>query len=100
MHIILLGQANIEAYSNLDFELIIIIIIGGLNILGGYGSVFGTLFATTFMIILKSGLVFARIPAFWHNMLIGLIIVSIVSYDMIQHKRTTKKRINQWEEEE
>lgn len=100
MHILLLGQANIEAYSNLDFELIIIIIIGGLNILGGYGSVLGTLFATTFMVILKSGLVFARIPAFWHNLLIGFIIVTIVSYDMIQNKRVMKKRINQLEEQE
>lgn len=99
MHILLLGQANIEAYSNLDFELIIIIIIGGLNILGGYGTVFGTFFATTFMIILKSGLVFARIPAFWHNLLIGIIIVAIVSYDMLQNKMIIKKRINQWEDQ-
>lgn len=99
MHILLLGQANIEAYSNLDFELIIIIIIGGLNILGGYGTVLGTFFATTFMVILKSGLVFARIPAFWHNLLIGAIIVTIVSYDMIQNKLVIKKRINQWEDQ-
>lgn len=99
MHILLLGQANIEAYSNLDFELIIIIIIGGLNILAGYGTVLGTLFATTFMIILKNGLVFARVPAFWHNLLIGMIIVAIVSYDMFQNKMIIKKRINQWEDQ-
>jgi simple sugar transport system permease protein len=99
MHILLLGQANIEAYSNLDFELIIIIIIGGLNILGGYGTVFGTFFATSFIVILKSGLVFARIPAFWHNLLIGLIIVGVVSYDMIQHRYVIKKRINQLEDQ-
>jgi simple sugar transport system permease protein/ribose transport system permease protein len=97
MHILLLGQANIEAYSSLDFDIIIIVIIGGLNIIGGYGTVLGTLFATMFMVILQSGLVFARIPAFWHNLLIGFIIIAVVSYDMIVHKIKLRKLISQWE---
>ncbi len=86
IHMSLLGSSNIEAYNGIEFELIIILIIGGLNILGGYGTVHGTFFAATFVIILKSGLIFVQIPAFWHNMVIGLIILLIVSYDMVKRR--------------
>ncbi|MFP4697821.1 MAG: ABC transporter permease [Eubacteriales bacterium] len=98
MHILVLGQTNIEAYAGLDFELIIIVIIGGLSILGGYGTVIGTLFATSFIVVLKSGLVFARIPAFWHDMLVGFIIVVVVSYDMIINKGFASKLLGQGDE--
>lgn len=94
IHMSLLGSSNIEAYNGIEFELIIILIIGGLNILGGYGTVHGTFFATTFVIILKSGLIFAQIPAFWHNMVIGVIILLIISYDMIKRKLTNMSMLN------
>ncbi len=42
MQMTLLGQTNAQAYSNIEFELIVIVIIGGLNIMGGYGTVIGT----------------------------------------------------------
>jgi simple sugar transport system permease protein len=98
MHMLLLGQGNIEAYSSLDFDLIIILIVGGLNILGGYGSVFGTIFATSFLVMLRSGLVFAKIPVFWHDILVGAIIILVISYDMVKHRKLTKKVIAQKEE--
>jgi len=70
------------------------VILGGLNILGGYGSVLGTVFATIFVVILRSGLVFAKVPASWHDMLIGLIIVLVVSYDMLKRKISIENRIS------
>jgi simple sugar transport system permease protein/ribose transport system permease protein len=91
MQMTLLGQTNAQAYTGLEFELIIIVIIGGLNIMGGYGTVVGTFFAASFMIVLRSGMVFARIPAFWHELLIGAIIICIVSYDMFKRKLSEQK---------
>ncbi len=82
IYLMTFNQASVDAYSGIAFELIIIVVIGGLNILGGYGSVLGTVFAAVFIVMLKSGMVFARIPVFWHDMLIGLIIILIISYDM------------------
>ncbi len=86
MHMLMMANTSIDAYSGLDFILIIIVIIGGLNILGGYGTVLGTVFAAGFYVILKNGLIFTRIPAFWYDVVIGLIIVSTISYDMVKRK--------------
>lgn len=93
LHMSLLRHTSIEAYSGIEFKLIIIVILGGLNILGGYGSVLGTVFATIFVVILRSGLVFAKVPASWHDMLIGLIIVLVVSYDMMKRRMLIENRI-------
>lgn len=91
IHMSLLGSSNIEAYNGIEFDLIIILIIGGLNILGGYGTVHGTFFAATFVIILESGLIFARIPVFWHNMVIGVIILITISYDMVKKRLDSRE---------
>lgn len=95
LHMSLLGHTSIEAYSGIEFKLIIIVILGGLNILGGYGSVLGTVFATIFVVMLRSGLVFAKVPASWHDMLIGLIILLVVSYDMLKRKINIENLISQ-----
>ena len=97
MHVMTFGQVSIEAYNGIEFELIIIVIMGGLNILGGYGTVLGTFVSTLFIVILKSGLVFAKISVFWHDMLIGIIIILLVSYEMFRHKAKMNKCIGQGE---
>lgn len=95
MHLMTFRQISTEAYSGIEFQLIIIVIIGGLNILGGYGSVMGTFFATLFIVILKSGLVFAKIPVFWHDMMVGFIIIMVISYEMYRHKKRQRMLLEQ-----
>lgn len=95
LHVLTFRQMSIEAYSGIAFELIIIVIIGGLNILGGYGSVLGTFFASLFIVILKSGLVFAKISVFWHDMIIGFIIIMVISLEMYRHKKQQRMLLEQ-----
>jgi rhamnose transport system permease protein len=90
LHLITFNQTSVDAYMNIEFELIIIVILGGLHILGGYGTVFGTLIASLFIIILRSGLVFARIPVFWHDMMVGGIIIGVIAYGVLKDR--VKKR--------
>ena len=90
IHLVTFNQTSVDAYMNIEFELIIIVILGGLNILGGYGTVFGTVIASLFIIILRSGLVFARIPVFWHDMMIGGIIILVIAYGVLKDR--VKKR--------
>lgn len=97
IHLTIFGQTSTAAYSGIEFELIIIVIMGGLNIMGGYGSTLGTFFAVIFIVILKSGLVFARISVFWHDMLIGLIILLLISYEMFRHRVELNRFLGQGE---
>lgn len=97
IHLLTFNAASIDTYKGIEFELIIIVIIGGLNVLGGYGSVLGTFVAGLFLVVLKSGLVFTRIPVFWHDMLIGLIIILLISYDMFIHRRRLSQYLGQGE---
>ncbi len=80
IHLMMFNQPSVDAYINIELELIIIIILGGLNVLGGYGTVFGTFVATVFIVILRNGLVFIRIPVFFHDMIIGALIILILAY--------------------
>lgn len=91
LYILTFNQPSIDVYSGIEFELIVIVVIGGLNILGGYGSVLGTFAAGIFIVMLKSGLVFARIPVFWHDMMIGMIIILVISYDMYKYRDKLKR---------
>ncbi|MDA3844953.1 MAG: ABC transporter permease [Vallitaleaceae bacterium] len=86
------NNVNTTIHSGIEFELLIIVIIGGVSILGGSGSVLGTFLSCLFIIILRNGLVFVRIPVFWHDMIIGVIIILIVSYDMFRHR----VNLNDW----
>ena len=94
LHLITFNQTSGNAYLNIEFELIIIVILGGLYILDGYGTVFGTVMASFFIIILRSGLVFARIPVFWHDMMTGGIMILVITYGVI--KARLKKDISKW----
>lgn len=84
-------QVSVDGTLGIEFELIIIVIIGGVSILGGTGNVFGTFIATMFVVMLKSGLVFVRVPIFWHDMIIGVIIIAVVSYDMFRYRVLVSK---------
>jgi simple sugar transport system permease protein len=71
------------------FELTVIaaVVLGGANILGGYGSIPGTILGVLLLGVMQNGLILAHVDTFWQEIVIGSIILLAVSYDVIKRRR-------------
>lgn len=61
-------------------------IIGGTSIIGGSGTIFGTLLGSIFMNMITNGMTLAKISPYYQGIVIGLIIVLAVSLDQLRIK--------------
>jgi simple sugar transport system permease protein/ribose transport system permease protein len=75
------------------FELTVIAatVLGGANIMGGEGSVLGTFLGVLTLAIVENGLILARIPSYWHQVIVGGVILLAVTVDVVQVKRRERK---------
>ncbi len=66
------------------FELLLItaVVIGGTSIFGGYGSVWGTLLGVLFLALVRSALIYFRIPALWEQAVYGAFLLFAVGLDI------------------
>jgi simple sugar transport system permease protein len=83
----------VDPNGMLGFELTVIsaVVIGGANILGGNGSVWGTLLGVVLLGVMQNGLILSHIDTYWQKVIVGLVILTAVSYDFLQRKRTESK---------
>lgn len=70
--------------QNTGFELDVIaaVIIGGTNLFGGSGTVFGTFLGAAIMGMIANGLVLLGLSAYWQPVAKGLIVIGAVALDL------------------
>jgi ribose transport system permease protein len=56
-------------------------------LMGGQGTLWGTLLGALFMSVLKNGLLFWNVPPPWHEVVIGAVVVSAVTLDTLRRRR-------------
>jgi ribose transport system permease protein len=78
-------------YLGRGYELgaIAAVVIGGASLLGGRGTVWGTLIGLFLIQTLNNGLDILVVPAYWQTVISGILIVSAVAVDMVASKRST-----------
>jgi simple sugar transport system permease protein/ribose transport system permease protein len=59
--------------------------------MGGEGTVLGTFLGVLTLAIVENGLILARIPSYWHQVIVGGVILTAVSVDVIQVKRRERR---------
>ncbi len=66
------------------------VIIGGVSLFGGSGSVVGTIIGSLIIAVLTTGLVMLNVPSFWQFIVVGTVVILAVlidqSRDIIRHK--------------
>lgn len=72
---------------NLELVIITAVVIGGVSILGGTGTVFGSSLAAVLFAAIGSALIFVNVSAYWLRAFIGVLILLTVMADMIRRKR-------------
>lgn len=93
-HISIVGQVDPNTYNGYELDVIAIVVLGGANTIGGYGTVTGTSLGLILMAILKNGLILAKVPTYWQKIVMGIIIVIAVSVDVINRKREQAKLVH------
>lgn len=88
--VLMLGRLNsAEPSAGVGLELTVIAstIIGGTSLFGGYGTILGTVIGTILTGILVSALVLLHVPAYYEQVVIGIIIIVAVTIDQFQKSR-------------
>lgn len=85
-HTARLGAADPNAGAGLELQAIAAVVVGGTSLLGGRGSVIGTLFGVLIIAVLDTGLaqIGAQEPA--KRVITGLVIVTAVILDNYRHR--------------
>jgi ribose/xylose/arabinose/galactoside ABC-type transport system permease subunit len=72
---------------NLELTVITASVVGGVSILGGTGTVFGSTLAAILFAAIGSSLVFLNVSAYWLRAVQGLMILATVLADMARRRR-------------
>ncbi len=82
-----LNSANALMAEGTELQSISAVVIGGANLFGGQGGVFGSLIGAFIMGLLGNGLNLLNVSAFWQRVIMGLIIIGVVVFDQWRRRR-------------
>jgi len=75
--------------SGYELDAIAAVVIGGASLLGGRGTIWGTLLGLLLIQTLNNGLDILVVPAYWQAVISGVLIVAAVAVDMWASRRRT-----------
>jgi len=73
--------------KNLELQILVGVIIGGVSFYGGRGSAVGAFVGVLFIQLVNSGLVIARFDSFLQKPVLGLLLVIAAVIDVLRHRR-------------
>jgi len=79
----------VQTNTGMGFELDVIaaVVLGGTSILGGRGTVVGSLLGALLVGIIKNGMILLNVPALSEGLVIGVLIIVSVLLDLLRSKR-------------
>ncbi len=81
-----LSSAQPTGGNMMELDAIAAVVIGGASLMGGRGTIFGTIVGVAIIGVLRNGLVLLDVSAFWQQLVIGVVIVLAVALDQVRHK--------------
>ena len=75
------GTTTISGHLEDNLKVITAVVLGGASLLGGIGTVTGTVIGTLIPVVLLNGFVITGIQAFWQQFAIGLVLIVAVYLD-------------------
>lgn len=85
-----LEAAMPEAGQGYELDVIAAVVMGGTSLAGGKASLIGTAIGAVLMAVVRNGLNLLNVNTFWHQVVIGALILIAVSADRFGAKRTAK----------
>jgi rhamnose transport system permease protein len=90
--IFLAQQATVDSTAGTGYELIIVtaVVVGGVAIFGGSGSVIGAVLGALLLQVINQALVAAQISAFWDSAIAGAMLLAAISFDRLLSFRASR----------
>ena len=88
--IIFVGRSGVIsplAGKGYEMDAIAAVVVGGTSVMGGYGSVIGTLIATILVGVILAGLTMTGIDPVWKNVITGALILTAMAVDITRYQR-------------
>ncbi|MGM1018853.1 MAG: ABC transporter permease [Actinomycetota bacterium] len=84
-----LDSAQPQIGMGYELQAIAAVIIGGTSLLGGRGSILGTVIGALIMSVLVNGLRILSIQTEWQNVVVGVVILIAVFFDSLRNRQRT-----------
>jgi rhamnose transport system permease protein len=75
------ASVDASAATGLELQVIAAVVVGGVNIFGGSGSILGAILGTFLLALIHNALILLHINPFWEDAIYGLAILGAVSLD-------------------
>jgi ribose transport system permease protein len=84
-----LSSADASLGIGYELDIIAAVVIGGVAMSGGEGTIYGSLIGAAIMGVLKNAFVLIGISSYWQSIVIGVVIIGAITVDVIRgkHKR-------------
>ncbi|UWF77336.1 MULTISPECIES: ABC transporter permease [Microbacterium] len=84
-----LDSAQPQIGMGYELQAIAAVIIGGTSLLGGRGSILGTVIGALIMSVLVNGLRIMSIQTEWQNIVVGIVVLLAVFFDSLRNRQRT-----------
>jgi simple sugar transport system permease protein len=75
-----------------ELDVLAAVVLGGASLLGGVGTVLGTVLGLTLLAVMQNGLVLLGVSSYWSQFFVGLVILVSVSATAVSMTRSNVVR--------
>jgi simple sugar transport system permease protein len=90
MHVTLSRNANPYELYGSELDTIAAVVLGGASILGGRGSVHGTVLGVVLISVIKNSLILMGVPGTWQRAAVGILLIAGVTLQALSARRRTR----------
>lgn len=92
MHVTLSRNANPYELAGSELDVIAAVVLGGASILGGRGSVLGTVMGVLLISVIKNSLILMGVPGTWQRAAVGILLIAGISVQAMSTRRKARRR--------
>lgn len=86
------NSAKVDLGSSYLLQSVAAVVLGGTNIAGGSGSVFGTVVAVAILQVISSGMNILGVNRFIIDMITGAILIAVLTLNILSNRRESRKK--------
>lgn len=90
MHVTMARMANPYDLVGGELDVIAAVVLGGAAVMGGRGSVSGTVIAVGLVAVIKSSLILMGVPGNWQRAAVGLLLISGITIQAVARRRRAR----------